>query len=234
LLTLLNIGNTHTGIARWDGSGIEILSSRDTAGFDPAGIPGDAPVAIASVVPELSERIKKSRPDAFFVTPEKAAALLDFSPVDPSTLGADRIANAIAAAGRYPLPVLIADCGSAVTIELVDDRHRFCGGAILPGRKLMRQALFQGTAQLPDGISLSASAPEAPGRNTASSIAFGVDRGAVGALRELVDVIRRSFPLKSLILTGGDAPFFAAELPEFTVADADFTFYGILLAAGNR
>ena len=56
----------------------------------------------------------------------------------------------------------------------------------------------------------------------------------VGALRELVDVIRRSFPLKSLILTGGDAPFFAAELPEFTVADADFTFYGILLAAGNR
>lgn len=231
MLTLVNIGNTHTGIARWDGSGVELLTTVDTAGFDPEQLPAGIPVAAASVVPEVSAKLKAAHPESFFVTPESAAGLLDFSPVDPSTLGADRVANAIAAARRYPLPALVADCGSAVTIELVDEKHRFCGGAIAPGRRLMRQALYRGTAQLPDGIALSAAAPELPGNDTASSIAFGIDRGIIGALREMTEVIRRDIPLKTMILTGGDAPFFAPEMPGFTVADLDFTFFGIAMAA---
>ena len=57
MLTLLNIGNTHVGSARFDGAGLRLLGIADTAEFDPDSLPADDRIAVASVVPELSRRI---------------------------------------------------------------------------------------------------------------------------------------------------------------------------------
>lgn len=68
----------------------------------------------------------------------------------PETLGADILAADAAAAKEYPLPVIVFDFGTATTVTVVDEQRRYRRGVILPGIKLGMQALFTGTAQLPD------------------------------------------------------------------------------------
>lgn len=227
-MILLDIGNTHTRIARSDGPAIRILRTLPTAELAPELLPGGERVAAASVVPEAAARLKPLAVE--FVTAANCGGLLDFSGVDGSTLGADRAANAIAAAESYELPALVVDCGSAITCELVDDRRRFLGGAIAPGRKLQRRALHAGTAQLPE-IALAQIVPTAPGKNTAEAISVGVDAGAVGMVRELAGIMGKAVKLRSIILAGGDAAFFASAFPEWIVAPEDFTLRGVRLAA---
>ena len=94
----------------------------------------------------------------------------------------------------------------------------------------MRLALARGTAQLPGVETLSATPPSRPGRNTVEQIICGTDRGAVGAVKELAAVLAAEFHPVSRLLTGGDAAFFAPELPSFTPVPADFTLRGLLAA----
>jgi type III pantothenate kinase len=69
---------------------------------------------------------------------------------NPSQLGSDRFASAIAAHALFPQrPVLVATCGTATTIDAIDADGVFIGGMILPGLQLMAQSLAQNTAQLP-------------------------------------------------------------------------------------
>lgn len=226
MLYLLNIGNTHARPGVWNGNSIELLPRIPTAELRPELLPADLPVAAATVVPEMRRVL--NREDIFWLTPRNASACVDFSFVDSSTLGADRVANAVALAEFYPLPALTVDCGTAITIEIVDRGKIFRGGAIAPGRRLMRRALFSGTAQLPE-IPFSTDLPERPGTNTQEAIRFGVDRGAVGLVRELVECSAAAYGCVTRIVTGGDAPFFAAalNLPE---AAPEFTFQGIQIA----
>ena len=227
-MILLDIGNTHTRIARCGGAAIRILRTLPTAELGASDLPADDPIAAASVVPEAAARLA---PRAVrFVTAAACGKLIDFSLVDAATLGADRVANSIAAAEFYELPALVVDCGSAITCELVDEHRKFLGGAIAPGRKLQRQALHTGTAQLPE-IALAETPPTGTGRTTAEAIALGVDAGAVGMVRELARIMENAAKIRTVILTGGDAKFFAAAFPEWQVAPEDFTLQGVRLAA---
>ena len=141
------------------------------------------------------------------------------------------MANAAALAEFYPLPGAVIDCGTAITLELVDEKCRFAGGAIAPGRALMRKSLAIGTSQLPQSL-LLAEIPEHPGRNTIDAIGFGVGRGALGVVRELAAAAKEHLKIKTLILTGGDAEFFQTALPDAIVAGQEFTLHGVRLAAG--
>ena len=231
MLTLLNIGNTHAQPAIWHDGYLELLPRIPTSELTWERLPQEYPVAAASVVPKASARLAGH--GIYFLSAYDCGGLIDFSRVDPTTLGADRVANAIAAAEFYPLPALVVDCGTAITIEIVDERRRFLGGAIAPGRRLMRRALFEGTAQLPE-IPFSQELPEEPGRNTVEAIRFGVDRGAVGLVRELVAASLRSCGIVSCLAAGGDAGFYAAALPELKAVESDFTLHGIRLAWERR
>lgn len=225
-MILLDIGNTHSRIARYDGSKITVLRTLRSCDLDISDIPED-PEGIwgASVVPAVAAKVKEK---VKFITVADAGKILDFSCVDSSTLGADRIANAVAALD-HGVPALVLDCGSAVTIELVDKEKRFIGGAIAPGRKLLRQTLHCNTAQLPE-IPLSGRLPVFPGPNTVEALRFGIDRGAVGAARELIGACEKCYGKFNKIVTGGDAEFFALAL-DLPIAPADFTLRGILRIA---
>lgn len=226
MLFLLNIGNTHTQPGLWNGKTLELLPRIPTAELRPDQLPDDLPVAAATVVPEIHRVL--DREEIFWLTPQNAARCVDFSYVDSSTLGADRVANAVALAEFYPLPALVVDCGTAITIEIVDQERIFRGGAIAPGRQLMRRALFTGTAQLPE-IPLSSELPQHPGSNTRETIRFGIDRGAVGLVRELVECSAGKYGCITRVVTGGDAPFFSAALG-LPVTVPEFTLHGIRIA----
>ena len=141
------------------------------------------------------------------------------------------MANAAALAEFYPLPGAVIDCGTAITLELVDKNKRFAGGAIAPGRALMRSSLAKGTSLLPESGLLDA-IPTEPGRNTIDAIGFGVGCGAKGVVRELAEAARRHLNIKTLILTGGDAEFFRPVLPDAILPGIEFTLQGVRLAAG--
>ena len=140
-MILLDIGNTHTRIAAACGEKITILRTLRSVELKNEDIPDD-PEGVwgASVFPAAAAKLKNVN----FINAARAGKILDFSSVDSSTLGADRVANAVAALD-YGTPALVLDCGSAVTIELIDASRRFLGGAIAPGRKMLRQALHAKT-----------------------------------------------------------------------------------------
>ena len=104
-----------------------------------------------------------------------------------------------------------------------------------PGRRLMRHALAAGTAQLPE-VPFSTELPDRIGNGTMESIRFGVDRGAIGLVRELVETAAKPYgglDSVTVIATGGDAAFFAAALPFLQLAPDEFTHHGIRLAAAE-
>ncbi|MBO4633682.1 MAG: type III pantothenate kinase, partial [Lentisphaeria bacterium] len=182
-LRILNIGNTH----------VQIFESRGPDSFVPAGMVSTSDfdprqevrhlpdLAVSSVVPALTAEFRKL--GAFIIS---GSMKLPFAPseLDLSTVGADRIANAAALLDGV-LPALSIDFGTAVTFEFVTADRQFAGGAILPGRRLLRQALHDHTAQLPL-IPLSDTLPVLPGKNTADALRIGTDGAAAGAVRDLI------------------------------------------------
>ena len=222
-MILLDIGNTFTRIRQDDGK-IRIVP---TAELTPAELPAGK-IAACCVVPAVRERLADC--DIFWLNAQNAGTFVDFTQINTSTLGADRVANAVALADSYPLPAICVDCGTAVTLEIVDRDRVFRGGAIAPGRKLMRLALAQGTAQLPE-VPLCTTFPDVPGVDTATSIAFGIDYGIVGMVRELIDAAAARFQNDgkvTVVFTGGDAGWFSPHFPGSFTAPEDFTLRGLL------
>ena len=65
---------------------------------------------------------------------------------NPGEMGADRVADAVAALAQYPVPLVIVDMGTATTISVVDDKKHYIGGMILPGVQIS-PPLFSVTMQ---------------------------------------------------------------------------------------
>lgn len=238
MVRLLNIGNTHTqvGLLR---SGAVILERTvptpdlllEALSGSPAA--GGGPCLVACVVPAARERLSTGLAghapvflDAGLVTE------VDFSLVDTSTLGADRVANAVTAAVEVGGPVLVLDCGTCITTEAVDAERRFRGGAILPGRGLLRRALHDHTGQLPR-VAWADDCPAALGTCTRDAILAGVDLGVLGAVERLVHASRLALGHSScpVLAVGGDAAFFCRHLPGLTPGGGLFTLRGMAQVA---
>ena len=116
-LFAINIGNTNTQSGMFEDGKFGELKSSLTQDLTADILPGDVPVAIASVVPEKSELLQGD--EIFHLTPFTENEL-DTSMVDNSSLGSDRMANAIALANFAKLPAICMDCGTAITFEAVD------------------------------------------------------------------------------------------------------------------
>ena len=225
-LRILNIGNTHVQVFDSPRYGEYVRGERfPTADFDPQTQVQYLPaLAVSSVVPALTGQFQQL--GAFIVSGEMK---LPFEPsgLDLSTVGADRLANA-AALLDGPLPALSIDFGTAITFEYVTRDRQFAGGAILPGRMLLRQALHDHTAQLPL-LPLYDAIPPLPGQNTVDAMRIGTDGAAVGAVRSLIGQWKNVCEPESLRITacGGDRAFFLNHLEGVTDGGDYFTVSGI-------
>jgi type III pantothenate kinase len=118
-------------------------------------------------------------------------------------LGTDRYAAMVAARRLFEGPLVVVDCGTAVTVDALDEHGRHLGGLILPGLSLMRRSLCAGTAALPDVDERRVSCLAG---NTVDQIASGTALGlasAVDGLCERVTEVTGPDPVR--VLTGGDA-----------------------------
>jgi len=103
---------------------------------------------------------------------------------EPDEVGTDRVVSAAAAYNVVEDAVVIADFGTAVTIDLVDQHGVFQGGVICPGFEISAKALKQNTVQLPK---VKVTKPKAPyGKNTPEAINCGLYYSTIGTLEEVI------------------------------------------------
>lgn len=151
-----------------------------------------------------------------------------------ATLGADRVANALAAVALVPLPLVAVDLGTATTFEVLvqgEGRPRFAGGIIAPGYQSFAACLPSHTAQLPSVV-WQAGGPYV-GRNTQEAMSAGVVAGYAGMLDSLLAGIEREIGEPAHVLfTGGDAAAFAPLLRHAVTVVPGLTLQGLARAAG--
>lgn len=146
---------------------------------------------------------------------------------NPRQVGADRIANAIAARSTYGAPVIVVDFGTATNIDVVDAAGAYRGGAISPGLMLSAGALFERAARL---ASVPIVAPErALGDSTEHALQSGLVVGAAAQAEGLVARIRAELgaPEATVVGTGGLARTVAAATDLFDAVDPTLTLRGI-------
>lgn len=147
---------------------------------------------------------------------------------DPARLGADRWAALVAARTRSPDAVCVVDCGTALTIDVLDRNGVFRGGVILPGLALMRDALLrtQGVYEvLGDAGSTLA-------QSTADGVAAGTLFGLAGAIDRILDEQASLLgDTPQILITGGDAQPLLALLRHAVQHAPDLVLEGVACIA---
>ncbi|MFP4648298.1 MAG: type III pantothenate kinase [Halorhodospira sp.] len=172
-----------------------------------------APVRIdlVSVCDPAWQQCLEARLDALWAVPQHrlrstaVAAGVRSGYRRPAELGADRWAALIGARHLVaPAGACILDCGTAITVDGIDQEGCHLGGAIFPGPRLLLDALAQGTAALPElapGVAASV-----PADSTEAGMVSGVAVGTIGAVHALTEqVLAACLPGARRILTGGGA-----------------------------
>lgn len=187
-------------------------------------------VGICSVVPSQDYSLRNAilkyfKKNPFFLDAGVKTGIKIKSPY-PKEVGADRIANAIAACDLFPgKDLIIIDFGTATTVDVVTQTKEYLGGAILAGVKINAEALEERTAKLP---SVKICKPEnVIGKTTVECIQSGLYFGTLGSIRELVHRSKlEAFKDPNqvfVIATGGlaqlfsDQDLFHLEVPELVL-----------------
>ena len=123
-----------------------------------------------------------------------------------ATLGSDRIAAAAGALSLYSHEgVLVADCGTAITLDVINSTGHFLGGNISPGLSLRFKSLHDSTSCLP----LVNEVGPLPtfGTDTLSAIRSGVVEGVLSEIEGAYMRASSAYGVTRMVITGGDAPF---------------------------
>ena len=239
----VDVGNTSTAVGLWSGGRVSRVSHIDggaAGAMEAVGKlvgPGVRGIAYLSVVPSADRKwsafAKRSALPlhriscADFVSADLGISL-DYP--EPETIGADRLADAVAAADRYGAPVLVCDFGTAFTAAVVTRDRVWRGGVIAPGFPLMRDYLFERTAKLPR-MEFGGKCPKI-GRSTEEAMRFGAFVGYRGMVREIVTELGGNFGGGfNLVATGGFAKWVLKDIGMPFAVDPTLTLHGAGLIA---
>ncbi len=188
-------------------------------------------VIVASVVPPVDSVVRNAVGKAFGKNPEFIGVGRKLGVVvkvkRPLQVGADRLANAVAAKELYGAPVIVVDYGTGTTFDVVDKKGAYCGGAILPGLGTSLRALKAFTAKIP--LVKFEKVKFAIGKNTEEAVRSGIYHGAIGTTRELLSGIRKELGVAApAIATGGWCHVFE-DTHLFRHIEPDLTLVGLAL-----
>ncbi len=144
----------------------------------------------------------------------------------PETLGADRLALAVAANNLYPdNNNLVISVGTAITYNFVHKNKAFRGGNITPGLDMRFRALHEYTDKLPLVSELGELV--ILGYDTETSIRSGVLIGIAAEIDGMINLYREQYPDLNVVLTGGNAHLFADKLKNRIFADSQLLLKGL-------
>ncbi len=246
MLLCMNIGNTNISVgvfekddlrAKWrlatdyesmpDEYALKLLGFLELGGIAKEEIDR---FVISSVVPpltgrlvEVSERYLDTKP---FLIDHESVKSIKVAYHTPEAVGADRLANAVAAYHQYGGPACIVDFGTATTFDAVSKGGEYLGGAIAPGMRIASEALFTRTAKLPKTEIVRP--PAAIGRNTTHAIQAGMFFGYVGLVEGIVTRFKEELgPGTHVIGTGGGVDLIASGTKIIEVVAPWLTLEGI-------
>ena len=217
MLLLLDVGNTNIVFALWDGEKCcrekrlptdgdvpqSTFENAMTEVLDGAVVEG---AVLSSVAPQVNEKLRAA---AERVTGQKCLRVtydmkmnMPLNVDEPPTIGADLIAGCVGAMQKYPLPLVVADLGTANTVMVVNQKGEFVGGIIAPGLKMQLSSLGAGTSLLPD---LEVAAPKkCIGANTVDCLESGVVYGTAAMLDGVLDRVEAELGgTLTVVATGG-------------------------------
>jgi len=231
MLLTIDIGNSNTLLGLYDGRallnhwrirtdilrmpdeyGIVIVGLFEQANFDPSHV--DA-ICMSSVVPRLTKIFIRACERYFDINPFLVDASvkmnIEIKIEHPTMIGADRLANAVAARCLHNGAVCIIDLGTATTFDVVTHKGYFIGGAIAPGIGISANALFSKAAKLPH---VEFVCPPSPiGSNTIHAVQSGLLYGYIGLIEGIITRFRAELEDDmKVIATGGLARNFSEHI----------------------
>jgi len=207
MLLAIDIGNTQTAIGLFRGDRIisswRMITRENETGDELASIifsflrnsdfnPSDVKnVAVSCVVPAILDEIIRMSHKYFkkapFIVDSNVKTDLVISYDYPSEIGADRIANSVAAKEIYGYPAIVVDFGTATTFDILSYEGEYVGGVIAPGIEVSTEALFNRAAKL---SKVDLSWPDSViGKNTSDCIRSGVLHGFLGQVDFIIEGI---------------------------------------------
>ena len=229
---VLNIGNTHTQSAIGVAVNKDIIWEKSRT-FDTSAIPFDElPIDVftvySSVVPQITALMQEKFPQAKACITANID-FIDFSAAPP-TLGMDRIANC-ASLMQIADSGIVIDCGTAITLEVVDNK-KFIGGAILPGTTILAKAMHDYTGALP--LVECSITPNMqtfkPETLTAEAMKIGIQSAAIAGTLQLLYNFMKLLPENApVIVCGGNRQSILNQQTSAKLIDGgdDFTLKGI-------
>lgn len=242
-LVTVSVGNTRTAIGVFRGQelyhsvaipNIDVDSASAAIAQAPVSNPG-APVVVASVnEPVASTLLEGASPlisrrggDVYRFGRDLTIPIQN-SLTDDSTVGQDRLLNALGAFSRAKQACIVVSAGTAITVDFVDGQGVFQGGAIAPGLNMMLRALHEHTAALPEVKWERPDDAAIFGKDTRGAMQLGARAAAVGLVRVLSEKYAEFYgAYPQIIATGGDARalFEGDDLVEHIVPN--LTLFGI-------
>jgi type III pantothenate kinase len=144
----------------------------------------------------------------------------------PETLGNDRIAAVVGGFDLYPdTNLLIIDAGTAITYDILNEKHQYLGGNISPGIEMRFKALHQFTGKLP--LIIQQKSDKLYGTSTEEAIRAGVQHGVVFEVDKTIDTFKDFYKNLKVIITGGDADFFDKKLKNSFFVNFNLTALGL-------
>lgn len=247
MLLTIDVGNTHTVIGAYekeklcnhwriaserqkteDEIGVKFLQFLEQAGITVEDIEG---IVIGSVVPALTEVLFFMAKKYFKIRPlvvnERIDPGLDIKMDNPAEVGADRIANGLAAYHRYGGPVIIVDFGTGTTFDYITENGEYAGGVIAPGIGICIEALFARAAKLSKTEYVKP--PTVVGKNSAHSMQSGFYYGFAGQVDGILKKMMEEIGSDEIkvVATGGYGRLVERESKYITSVDPFLTLYGL-------
>jgi type III pantothenate kinase len=246
MLLAIDVGNTNTVLgvfagkelrAHWrlttnpsqtaDEYGILIRNLFMLDSIRPERISG---IIISSVVPPLNSLLEEMAMkyfhlQAFFLGPgTRTGMAIHYD--NPQEVGADRIADAVAAFEKYGGPCIVVDFGTGINFDVISRKGEYLGGAIAPGIGIAAEALFERAARLPR---VDIREPQKViGTNTVGSMQSGLFYGAVGLMDGILDRICEALGQNAkVVATGGQAALVAPASRYKPPVDPSLTLEGL-------
>ncbi|MCH9753977.1 MAG: type III pantothenate kinase [Alphaproteobacteria bacterium] len=193
-------------------------------------------IIIALVVPDLRSGMSRACQKVFGIKPSfigdrEVEIDLKIKIDKPETLGADRIANSIAAIKKFKKNIIIVDFGTATNFEVIGEDNDFIGGVIAPGIKTSVKSLSESAALLP------MYEVERPSKVIATSLEdtlhSGIFYGSLGMINFLIENIKEellenSKLVSNVVSTGGLGDLFTKHTKLIDVYDEHLTTFGLL------